>query len=254
MSNKQERNRSYRSVLASLGLVTSSAILVHFSGGYIEAHFHYFVMLAVIATYQDWVPFLLAILFVDINHGLTGQFVPYAVYNHTDAFLHTWKWALIHAAYVLAECVALLFGWRISERARERVDIVLNSTGEGIIGLDLDRRITFANKSAVNMMGHPSVDAIVGKPINKILQDSNIAFHNDDALYSYLDENVHYGVKKMVLREDGTRLPVELASNPIREHNHVVGTVLTLKDETCCKLAEEEQKKTLSLLSATLES
>lgn len=254
LANKQERNRSYRSVIASLGLVTSSAILVHFSGGYIEAHFHYFVIMAVIAIYQDWVPFLLAILFVAINHGLTGQFAPHAVYNHTDAFLHPWKWAFIHAAYVLAECVALLVGWRISEMARERVDLVLNSTGEGIIGLDLDRRITFANKSAVNMMGHPSVDAIVGKPVNKILQDSNIAFHNDYALYSYLDGNVHYGIKKTVLRKDGTRLPVELAINPIRKHNHVVGTVLTLKDETYLKLAEEEQKKTLSLLIATLES
>ena len=112
LANKQERNRSYRSVIASLGLVASSAILVHFSGGYIEAHFHYFVMLAVIAIYQDWIPFLLAILFVAINHGLTGQFAPHAVYNHTDAFLHPWKWAGIHAAYVLAECAALRAGWR----------------------------------------------------------------------------------------------------------------------------------------------
>jgi diguanylate cyclase (GGDEF)-like protein/PAS domain S-box-containing protein len=254
LSNKRNKSRSYRSALTGLGLVTSSAILVHFSGGYIEAHFHYFVMLAVIAIYQDWIPFLLAILFVAINHGLTGQFAPHAVYNHPDAYLHPWKWAFIHAAFVLGECAALLVGWRISERARNRVDLVLNSTGEGIIGLDIDRRVTFANKSAVNMVGHPSVDAIIGKPINKILQDSNISLYSDDALYSYFDENVHYGVKKVVMREDGTRLPVELSSNPIREHNRVVGTVLTLKDETYLKLAEEEQKKTLSLLSATLES
>lgn len=254
LAKRQRISRSYRSAVASLGLVTSSAILVHFSGGYIEAHFHYFVMLAVIAIYQDWIPFLLAILFVAVNHGVTGQFFPHAVYNHPDAFLHPWKWALIHAAYVMAESVTLLVGWRISERAREQVDLVLNSTGEGIIGLDLNRRITFANKSAANMMGCPSIDVIVGKPISNILQDSNRAFHKDDTLYSYLDGRIHYGLKKMVLREDGTRLPVELASNPIRERNIAVGTVLTLKDETHVKRAEEEQRKTLSLLSATLES
>jgi diguanylate cyclase (GGDEF)-like protein/PAS domain S-box-containing protein len=254
LANRQHISRSYRSAVASLGLVTSSAILVQISGGYIEAHFHFFVMLAVIAIYQDWIPFLLAILFVAVEHGLTGQFVPTAVYNHPDAFLHPWKWAVIHAVFVLAESAALLAGWRISERARARVDLVLNSTGEGIVGLDLDRRITFANKSAVNMMGYSSLEVLVGQPIDRILQDSNSAFNDDDTLYAYLDGSVHCGVEKMVLRKDGTSLPVELASNPIREHDLVVGTVVTLKDETYRKRAEEEQRKALSLLSATLES
>ncbi len=254
LANRKHISRSYRSAVASLGLVTSSAILVQFSGGYIETHFHFFVMLAVIAIYQDWIPFLLAILFVAVEHGLTGQFVPTAVYNHPDAFLHPWKWAVIHAAFILAESVALLAGWRISERARARVDLVLNSTGEGIVGLDLDRRITFANKSAVNMMGYSSHEVLVGQPIDRILQDSNSAFYGDDTLYSYSDGSVHYGLERMVLRKDGTSLPVELVSNPIHEHDVVVGTVLTLKDETYRKRAEEEQRKTLSLLSATLES
>jgi hypothetical protein len=48
--------RSFQSSVASLALVVSSAILVQLSGGYIEAHFHFFVMLAVISIYQDWIP------------------------------------------------------------------------------------------------------------------------------------------------------------------------------------------------------
>ncbi len=254
LANRKHISRSYRSAVSSLGLVTSSAILVQLSGGYIEAHFHFFVMLAVIAIYQDWTPFLLAILFVAVEHGLTGQFVPTAVYNHTDAFHHPWKWAVIHAAFVLAESVALLAGWLISEKARARVDLVLNSTGEGIIGLDLDRKITFANKSAVNMMGYSSLEVLVGQPIDRILQDSDNVLHDDDTLHSSLGKSVHCGAEKMALRKDGTSLPVELASNPIREHDLVVGTVVTLKDVTYRKRAEEEQRKTLSLLSATLES
>ncbi len=59
----------FRAAIATLGLITTSAVLVQFSGGYIEAHFHFFVMLAVIFLYQDWVPFLLAILFVAVDHG-----------------------------------------------------------------------------------------------------------------------------------------------------------------------------------------
>ncbi|MCA1842085.1 MAG: methyl-accepting chemotaxis protein, partial [Actinobacteria bacterium] len=55
---------------ASLGLLSSSAVLVHLSGGMIEMHFHFFVMVAVVALYQDWLPFLASIGYVLVHHGL----------------------------------------------------------------------------------------------------------------------------------------------------------------------------------------
>jgi hypothetical protein len=45
--------RRVRSAVASLGLVVASAVLVHISGGYIEMHFHFFVMVGLLALYQD---------------------------------------------------------------------------------------------------------------------------------------------------------------------------------------------------------
>src|SRR5205823_83732 len=59
--------RPYRrlsTVLAAFGLLTSSAVLVHLSGGLIEMHFHYFVIVGVVALYQDWWPFLVAIGYI----------------------------------------------------------------------------------------------------------------------------------------------------------------------------------------------
>lgn len=53
--------RRVRSVLASLGLLGASGIFIHLSGGYVELHFHFFVMVAVIALYQDWTPLLTAL-------------------------------------------------------------------------------------------------------------------------------------------------------------------------------------------------
>src|SRR5688572_11607582 len=67
--------------VATLGLMTSSALLVHLSGGYIELHFHFFVMMAVVALYQDWAPFLLALLFIVVDHGVMGMVASHAVYN-----------------------------------------------------------------------------------------------------------------------------------------------------------------------------
>jgi diguanylate cyclase (GGDEF)-like protein/PAS domain S-box-containing protein len=104
-----------RSASASFGLLTASAILVHLAGGAIEAHFHFFVMISVIALYQDWLPFLLAIGFVVFEHGLGGVLLPSAVYNHGDAIANPWKWAAIHAVFVLGACAALVTHWRLSE-------------------------------------------------------------------------------------------------------------------------------------------
>jgi diguanylate cyclase (GGDEF)-like protein/PAS domain S-box-containing protein len=254
-ANCAKINRSARSALASIGLVTSSAVLVQFWGGYIEGHFHFFVILAVIAIYEDWIPYLIAILFVATEHGLTGQFVPTAVYNHSDAVMHPWKWGVIHAGFILCESVALLSLWRVTERARARADLVLNSVGEGIVGVDLKGAITFANPAAVRMTGY-SLEALVGRPIDQI-----VLTHAGPGLDGHLaadesipERRIRRGFDKMVVRIDGTSFPVDSVSNPILERDARVGSVMTLKDETYRKRAEEEQQKTLSLLSATVES
>ena len=87
---------------ASLGLATCSAMLVHLWGGRIEAHFHFFVMVGVLTLYQAWVPFLVAIAYVVLHHGLVGVLAPASVYNHPDAIAHPWRWAMIHGGFVLA--------------------------------------------------------------------------------------------------------------------------------------------------------
>ena len=109
-----------RSALATLGLMTSSALVVHLSNGLIEAHFHFFVMVAVVALYQAWQPYLLALAFVVAHHSLTGTITPHAVYNHSAAENHPWLWGLIHGGFILAESAACLVYWRASEAAVDR--------------------------------------------------------------------------------------------------------------------------------------
>ena len=104
-----------RAGVATFGLMSASALLVHLSGGFIESHFHFFVMMAVIVLYQDWFPFLLALISIVIDHGLMGMLVPSMVYNHPAAQHHPWTWALIHGGFILAECAALLVYWRVNE-------------------------------------------------------------------------------------------------------------------------------------------
>jgi diguanylate cyclase (GGDEF)-like protein len=105
-----------RIIAASFGLITASAVLVDLWGGITEAHFHFFVMIGVLTLYQDWTPFLVAIAYVVIHHGLGGVLSPESVYgSNTDGARHPWVWALIHGGFVLAASVAHVVAWRTNE-------------------------------------------------------------------------------------------------------------------------------------------
>ncbi len=74
-------SRKWRSVSASMGLLTGSAALVDISGGLTEMHFSFFVVIVVLTLYEDWVPFLVAVAFVLIHHGVMGTLDPRAVFD-----------------------------------------------------------------------------------------------------------------------------------------------------------------------------
>ena len=105
-----------RVIAASFGLVTCSAVLVDLWGGITEAHFHFFVMIGVLTLYQDWTPFLVAIAFVVVHHGVGGVLDPKAVFgDNPQADRNPWLWACIHGGFVLAASVAHIVAWRTNE-------------------------------------------------------------------------------------------------------------------------------------------
>ena len=104
-----------RSTACALGLVASSAVLVHLAGGYIEAHFHFFVMVALMSLYQAWAPFGAAVVFVAVHHSVLGVLAPQVVFNHDAAVQDPWLWSAIHGVLLLAASVAALITWRLNE-------------------------------------------------------------------------------------------------------------------------------------------
>src|SRR4051794_1273166 len=105
----------WRMVAACTGLVTCSALLVHLWDGTIEAHFHFFVVIGLLTLYQDWLPFLLAIAYVVLHHGVMGVLAPHSVYSNPQAAAHPWRWALIHGGFVLAASLTHMASWRTNE-------------------------------------------------------------------------------------------------------------------------------------------
>lgn len=100
-----------------MSLLIGSAILVHLFDGLIEMHFHFFVVVAIVSLYQSWPPYLLGLVYVLLHHGVMGTLAPDLVYNHPWALAHPLGFAAIHAGFVLAESVACVLYWRLTEDA-----------------------------------------------------------------------------------------------------------------------------------------
>jgi signal transduction histidine kinase len=110
--------RKLRAGLVSLGLLSCSALFVHLSGGYIEAHFHFFIVVVIIGLYEDWLPFGLAFAYVVLHHGVGGTIDPSSIYNHPDAQAHPWRWAAIHGAAISLAGALSIGAWKLNEELR----------------------------------------------------------------------------------------------------------------------------------------
>jgi PAS domain S-box-containing protein len=144
-------SRRARSLPVVFGLLVCSAVLVHLTGGLIEAHFHYFVMVAVLSLYEDWVPFLCAVAFVALQHGVMATLVDHgAVFDHGGA---AWKWSAVHSGFIGALSVACLITWRANERQRMALQSLVQALDEGVVMLGADGRVVAANPSAGRILG-----------------------------------------------------------------------------------------------------
>jgi diguanylate cyclase (GGDEF)-like protein len=135
-----------RSAAASLAMLTVCALLVHISGGLIEMHFSFFVVIIVLTLYEDWMPFLLAVAYVLIHHGVIGTLEPHEVFNRPQAWADPWKWAGIHALFVALAGVAGVVAWRLNENVRVRMNeaqrkLEVMSETDALTGLPNRRRL-----------------------------------------------------------------------------------------------------------------
>jgi methyl-accepting chemotaxis protein len=112
-----------RSMFASLGLVTASAMAVHTAGGAIEAHFHFFVMLPIIGLYLDWRPFALAVGYVVVHHAGLALIFPEAVYSNVSSTAEVLGRTVVHAGFVVAEIIALGVAFRLAQAQAAALDL-----------------------------------------------------------------------------------------------------------------------------------
>ncbi|HEX4146059.1 MAG TPA: response regulator [Pirellulales bacterium] len=93
-----------RHVIA-IAQMSTSAILIHLSGGRIETHFHVFGSLAFLAVYRDWRVLITASAVVVVDHVFRGLFWPQSIYGVLTPVW--WRW-LEHSGWVVFEDVILI--------------------------------------------------------------------------------------------------------------------------------------------------
>ncbi len=113
--------------------------------------------------------------------------------------------------------------------------LILDSAGEGIYGLDLNGNTTFINPAAGRMVGW-EVEDLIGKSQHDVLHHSypdGTSYPKEKCpIYSaFKDGNVHHVDNEVFWRKDGTSFWVEYVSTPIRnEQGELIGAVVIFRD------------------------
>ncbi|MBP2217257.1 GGDEF domain-containing protein [Arthrobacter sp. CAN_C5] len=121
---KAPLSRRFSASLSSASLMLVAAMVVNISGT-IEAHFLFFILVPVVALYEDWAPLATASILVLGHHSIMGVALPTVVYNHDAAHDDPLTWSLIHSALFLAMCATSIVHWTIHERARRDGSMLL---------------------------------------------------------------------------------------------------------------------------------
>ncbi len=102
-----------RALAATGALLCCSLLLVDLFPQRSELHAHLFVVVALVALYQDWSVFALAVLSAVAEPAVMRVFV-----GDAQIGPHAWSWAVVRALFVLTEAAALAVFWRADEQAK----------------------------------------------------------------------------------------------------------------------------------------
>lgn len=119
-------------------------------------------------------------------------------------------------------------------KLQRRLELILNSAGEGIFGLDLEGNVTFVNKAATVMLGW-TPEELVGKSLHNLVHHtfSDGSPHPADQCpmrKTCRDGQVHFRSDDVFWSKDGTSFPIEYVSTPIMEDGTLTGAVIVFRD------------------------
>ena len=126
---------------------------------------------------------------------------------------------------------------------RSQIQRLLECTGEGIYGVDLNGHCTFINRAGADMLGYAPAQ-LIGRNMHEVMHHSR----PDGARYPAEECPIYNAFRRgepcrleddVLWRADGTSFCAEYSSHPILDHGRITGAVVTFVDITERKRAQE---------------
>jgi len=144
------------------------------------------------------------------------------------------------------------------DEIQKRNSAILESAGEGVLGIDREGRVTFANARAGEILGvEPAMMA--GKNSHALFH----ATHPGQSIYPVEQCPIHHGLQERRVvqssddyftRPDGSYFPVEYIGTPIITEGKVDGMVMVFRDITERRLIDDKLRQSDTVFENAAES
>src|SRR5271170_8102494 len=128
---------------------------------------------------------------------------------------------------------------------------LLDSTGEGICGLDLEGNCTFVNRMAVNSFGFETGE-MVGSNMHELVHhhypDGRHYPHKECPVYEVLIKLKSFRqLTDTMFRKDGSSFLAEVSAQPVMVEGQMMGVVVTFREVTTMSQQQEDLRTVRAL-------
>jgi PAS domain S-box-containing protein len=123
------------------------------------------------------------------------------------------------------------------QESKDKISQILNSTAEGIYGLDLSGNCVFCNPASIRILGYHDENDIKGKNMHDLIQhtkaDGTPYLKEECTILKAFQKGEYiHSDNELFLRSDGKGFPVEYWTYPILKDDRVTGAVVSFIDIT----------------------
>ncbi|MCB2184300.1 MAG: PAS domain S-box protein [Desulfobulbaceae bacterium] len=131
---------------------------------------------------------------------------------------------------------------------KDEIRLLLDSTAEGIFGLNPEGKCTFVNRSCLDLLGYKHEDQLLGATLHDLIHNRRPDGTDFPKAECPMCQSYHNGQRvdidnEVLWSRDGQAIPVEYHAYPIKKNGYLIGSVVSFSDISRRKQAEEDKNR-----------